>query len=391
MDWQFPVGREEKREALLQAVEKVRDVVEAGVEEGERIATLPPAVVDALYDSGLFALKLPLELGGAEADLLTQMEVIEAISRIDGSAGWCSMIGSSAISVPGAYLSDQAIAEIFSDDQVPKAAGAFLPQGEAVSVDGGYLVTGRWGFASGIRHAQWVSAATIVVREGHRTGEYRSMVIPTSSTQIHDNWQVAGLKATGSCDFSVSEVFVPEHFSYERMGRDPYRGGPLFRLGFVGFVAYEHAAFALGVARRALDAIIEQANTKRRGMEPSSLSSRVSFQRSVGECDLRLRAARALVVEILERAWELACQGTVPGPQLQSEMRSSAAYATQVALDVATQAFRYGGGSVLYLSSVLQRCLRDLNAAAQHIMVSDSALENHGQFALGFPNPDAMG
>ncbi len=127
------------------------------------------------------------------ADLVTQMEVIEAVSRIDGSAGWCSMIGSSAISVPGAYLPEQAIAEIFPNGQVPKAAGAFLPQGEAVSVDGGSLVSGRWGFASGIKHAQWVSAATMVVRNGQRTGEYRSMVFPTSSAQIHDNWQVAGL------------------------------------------------------------------------------------------------------------------------------------------------------------------------------------------------------
>jgi len=126
-------------------------------------------------------------------------------------------------------------------------------------------------------------------------------------------------------------------------------------------------------------------------MQPSRLASRPSFQKSLGECDLRLKAARTLVIHLLEEAWDQASQGVIPGPQLQGEMRSSATFATSVALDVVTTAFRYGGGSALYTTSVLQRCLRDLNAAAQHLMVSDSAYENHGQFMLDIPDADPMG
>ena len=217
------------------------------------------------------------------------------------------------------------------------------------------------------------------------------MVFPTSDVKIHDNWQVSGLRGTGSNDYSVTDLFVPKEFSWDPIHTPPKRGGPLFRMGSPGLVANEHSAFALGVGRRALDAIVGQSTETRGWRNPEAIASRQSFQRSLGWCDLRLRAARSLVVEILERAWESACDGITPDLQLQIEMRSSATYATEVAVEVASQAFRYGGGRALYNSSVLQRCMRDLNAAAQHFMVSDSSYENHGQFMLGMPDIDPMG
>ena len=394
----FPREREEKLRALLDAVEDVRETLTAGVDEAEAIATLSAATVDALYESGLFALKLPAAFGGAEADPVTQLKVIEALTRIDPSAGWCTMIGASAAAMLAVFLPDEAIEQVFAGGRVPRAAGVFMPSGKAVSTEGGYIVSGRWSFASGILHSQWVSAGTLVAPDGsngadERSGTERRMVVfPTSEAQIHDNWQVVGLKGTGSNDFSVSNLFVPEAFTWDVMRALPKRGGPLYHLGIPGFVANEHSAFALGVGRRALDAIIELAREKRRGYGSTSpLAMRPSFQRAVGECDLRLRASRALVIEILDEAWETVCRDYALSPGLQAEMRSSAAFTTEVAVDVASLAFRYGGGEAVYLSSTLQRCLRDINTAAQHLMVSDSSYENHGQFALGLPNANAMG
>ena len=155
----FPTDREEKRAVLLKAVDEVRGVLEAGADEAESLRTLPISTVNALYDSGLLWLKLPAELGGAEADLVTQLEVLEAVSNIDTSAGWCTMIGASACSFPGAFLPEEALAKVYSDGRPPRAAGVFMPGGTANPVEGGYRVTGRWAFASGIRHAQWVSAS----------------------------------------------------------------------------------------------------------------------------------------------------------------------------------------------------------------------------------------
>src|SRR4030095_6020752 len=117
-----------------------REPLLAGADEAEANATLPPATVQALGDAGLLALKLPAVLGGAEADLVTQLEVLEAVSYIDTSAGWGTLIGAGAIAGPGAFLADEAITQIFTGGQVPRAAGAFMPSGQAVPVDGGYRV-----------------------------------------------------------------------------------------------------------------------------------------------------------------------------------------------------------------------------------------------------------
>lgn len=386
----FPTDREEKRTALLTAVASVRETLVAGADTAEVQGTLPQATVQALDDAGLFALKLPAVLGGAEADLVTQLEVLEAISYVDTSAGWCTLIGAAAIAGPGAFLPDEAVAQMFGHGHVPRAAGAFMPSGHAEPVDGGYRVSGRWAFASGIRHAQWVTATARVVREGAAPALCR-VVVPVTAVQIHDNWQVMGLQGTGSCDFSITDLFVPAHFAWELPQTRPRRGGPLYRLGMPAFVANEHVAFALGVGRRALDTLLGLAQSTQRGYgQKSALAARHAVQRVLGEGDLRLRAARTLAIESYDKAWAVVCAGHTLPPHLQAELRSIASFATDVALEVTTQAFRYSGGTALYLTGVLQRCLRDINAAAQHLMVSDTAYENYGQCLLGLPDADPM-
>jgi indole-3-acetate monooxygenase len=391
MHWKFPTDCDEKRQVLLKAVEQVRGTLQAGADAAEANATLPQATVQALDDAGLFALKLPAVLGGAEADLVTQLEVLEAISYIDTSAGWCTLIGAAAIASPGAFLGNEAIAQMFTGGQVPRAAGAFMPSGRAVPVDGGYRVSGRWAFASGIQHAQWVSATVRVIQDSAATPALRRVVVPVAAVQIHNNWQVMGLQGTGSCDFSLTDLFVPAHFSWDVQRDRPQRGGPLYRLGMPAFVSNEHVAFALGVGRRALDTLLDLAQFKQRGYgQASTLAARPAVQRALGESELRLRAARALAVETYEKAWATVCAGQTLPPRLQAELRSVATLATEVAVEVTTQMFRYSGGTALYTTSVLQRCLRDINAAAQHLMVSDAAYENYGQFLLGLPDADPM-
>jgi alkylation response protein AidB-like acyl-CoA dehydrogenase len=387
----FPMDRAAKQKALLDAVERVRAVVTAGADEGERIATLPRATVAALDDSGLLTLKLPAVLGGAEADPATQIDVIEALSAIDASAGWCLMVGATTLALPAVFLPDEAVATIFEGGRRPRAAGCYMPTGQAIVQPGGYRVTGRWAFASGIRHADWVSGTARVIRDGAPAPERCAFVVRVGDVEVHDTWQVAGLRGTGSCDFSAADLFVPTSFTWDMERAVPRRGGALYRLGLPGFVANEHAAFALGVARRALDEIAGLATTKSRGLKPALLAGRPAFQRFLGEADLRLRAARALAVEVNESAWATVSAGDPLTARQHAELRSAAVLATDVALGVVTGAFRYAGGSALYDTNLLQRCLRDLQAGAQHFMVSDSAYEGFGQFLLGLPTADPMG
>ena len=388
----FPEQREAKRQALLDAVESLRGVFLAGSDEGEAAGTLPQSTVDAIYDSGLFSFKTPQVLGGAEADAMIQMDVIEAASRIESAAGWCLMIGAGSLSGMAAFLPNEAIDEIFVGGTAPKTAGVAAPTGKATLVEGGYRVSGRWAFASGIRHSQWVGFGAMVA-DGNSTLQQVRMVVPTSQVQIHDNWDVLGLRGTGSCEFSLSDVFVPQRFTWGGTEAKPLRGGPNFLLGRPGMQTTGHCGFALGVGRRALDAVTELAKQKKRGYRGNEVlvADRGSFQRFLGESDLRLRAAKALCMETIEEAWASVCQGITPPPPLQIRLRASGTYSTTEASDIVSQAFRFGGGTAMYNSHILQKCLRDINASAQHQMVSDRAYENHGQFILGFPGANPMG
>jgi alkylation response protein AidB-like acyl-CoA dehydrogenase len=385
-------GRSAARTPLLAAIAAMRDALASQCEAEEAQATLSAASVDALVASGVLHMKLPAALGGAEADPVTQLEVIEAVSAINASAGWCTMVGATSLGLPGAFLPEAGVARMFEGGRIPRGAIVVMPAGTAQPVAGGYRLNGRWSFASGVRHAEWITAGCRVERTAGAAPEVRFMVFPAAAARIHDNWRVAGLRGTGSCDISVADLFVPDAMTWNLRSDSPHRGGPLYRLGLPAFVANEHAAFALGSGRRALDALVEVARAKKRGIGPGgSLAERGAVQRVIGQSEMRLRAARALAIELNDEAWDRVCAGQTIPPRLHTELRSNATYCTEVAADIATQAFRYAGGSAIYQEHVLQRCLRDINVAAQHLMVSDVSYENLGKCALGFEGVEPMG
>jgi len=373
--------RETTRRRLLEAVADIRPTLEAHRDESEEGGRLADASVDAFRQTGLYGLKLPAVLGGFEADPLLQIDVIEAVSRIHPTAGWNLFIGGTGIGLAGAFLPETTIAQVFAQGDIPLAAGVLRPWGQATPVSGGYMVSGRWPFASGIRNATWFCGGAAAP-----DGTTRMIFVPVTQVTVHDNWQVMGLQGTGSCDVSIEQLFVPQAWTWVAW-ENPQRGGPLYRLGRPAFLAAEHAACALGIARLALDTIIALAQRKQRGLTPTTaptIAQRAAFQRDLAEADLKLRAARAILVAIYDEVWATASAGRALTPQQHIETRSATCYTTDVAVEVATLAFRYGGGEANYLASQLQRCLRDVHGAAQHQLVSNDAYEEHAQGLLGF-------
>ncbi len=214
MDGAPLADNQEARQKLLAAVDGIADILTAQAATDEESGTLSATTVTALQDAGMFRLKLPASLGGAEADPATQIHVLEALSYANPAAGWCAMVGSTAVGLPGAFLPDATIAEIFPAGRIPRGAIVAMPIGKTEPVDGGYRLTGRWPFASGVRHSEWIAAGAMVTRDG--TPERRMMIFPTASATLHDNWQVAGLKGTGSCDFFLTDdLFVLEAFTWD--------------------------------------------------------------------------------------------------------------------------------------------------------------------------------
>ena len=381
------------RTALLANVARIGDALHNAVDGEETATKLSASSVDLLDDAGVLRMKLPAVLGGHEADLVTQFEVLEAIAIHSPAAAWCSMVGATSLGLAGAFLPDAGVQRMFHAGHIPRGAVLIMPSGKATAVEGGYTLNGRWAFASGIHHAEWVSALCLATHDGASEPVLKMMVFPTRDITIHDNWQVLGLRATGSCDISVADIFVPEMMSWNVATQTPQRGGPLFHLGIPAFVSYEHAAFATGVARSVLDNLNALAQRKKRGYGPgaSSLADRASLQRLIGRADLQLRAARSLAIELNQQAMDTIESGEGIDARLALELRGSAVYCTEVASEIIHAAFRYAGAGAIFEPHVMQRCLRDINVAAQHLMVSDIAYELLGKIHLGHEDVEPMG
>lgn len=381
------------RDVLLANVAHYRDVFAGQIAEEERTGRLSRASADALYDAGVLRMKLPRELGGHEADLVTQFEVLEAIAAINPAAGWCAMVGATSLGMPGAFLPDGGIERMFKDGHIPRGAIVIMPSGTAERVDGGYRLSGRWAFASGVQHADWVSANALVRDTPDTPPRVHMFSFPATNITVHDNWQVLGLRGTGSCDISIEDEFVPEACAWDVEGQQARRGGALFRLGIPAFVACEHAAFATGLARHALDLLTTLAITKKRGYGPDakSLADRESLQRFIGHSELKLRSARSLALDLNAEAMAAIESADTLDLSLALALRGIAVYCTEVATEIIGAAFRYAGAASIYESSDMQRCLRDINVAGQHLFVNDKTYELLGRTRLGFTDVQPMG
>ncbi|HVT66128.1 MAG TPA: acyl-CoA dehydrogenase family protein, partial [Trebonia sp.] len=273
------------------------------------------------------------------------------------------------------------------DGARPVVAGQFTPRGTGHPVRGGYLVNGRWAFSSGIVHADWLIGAFRPAEDGDGdgagTGNPRIVVfcLPKEQAEVIDNWHVAGLQGTGSLDFSVDGVFVPEQFTYD-LGIAAVRGGPLFRLGMPAFVSNEVPPLAVGLARRAIDDMTELARHTVRFPGGPTVSERAVFHKELGRAETRVRAARAVHREAMSRAWDIAQAGDIPGEDVQLALTTASVFAVETCAEVVSDLFRYGGGRALALANPMQRHLRNALAARQHLALSEESYETAGRFLL---------
>lgn len=362
-------------------------LVEAEAAVAERAGTLPPVLVTAFRESGLFALQIPRALGGFEADAETTLEVYEEVCRADGSAGWTLLANASTSAFATTYTSDDAVRAMFAAG-TPTHAGQFSPRGRATPSGHGYSVSGRYSFGSGSAHADWVGGGALEMLDGQpRIGEagrpaIRVFFVPRDQIEFAGNWDVIGLVGTGSFDYVVPEQFVDAGFTFDLLADRPLRGGPIYRIGVLGLALIGHAGFALGVGRRAIDEVTALAPTKQRMGAATPLSGRERFQFELGRHDAALRSARAFVFDRFGEAQAELDRGLDLSPQRFVELRQATTYATHVAVDVARFAYSFAGTDPIRTPSALGRCFRDIHAASQHLVVDDSTLVLAGQTLL---------
>ena len=373
----WPTEQLEKRQALLNAVHQTKDAIETHFKESEEQGHLSQATADALLAAGLLGLKLPLELGGAEADPVTQMMVISELANIDTSAAWCTMVSATNVGSAGAFLPDKGIEQVFRKGNHPMIAGVGMPFGEAKKVDGNsFEISGKWPYGSGIKTSTWVAAGAKVNQEVN-TVEIRA-ILRKDEVQIIENWDVSGLRGSGSNDFSAEKVRIPNYMTWA--GDDsPKRGGNLYNIQRPAFVVFGHAGIALGTARRALKEITSYSQERtRRWPGQNTISSNAIFQSEIGQLELKLRAMNALAVQEFEEALRYAQEGKKLSEKEQAKIRAIGSWVTKESLDIVTKSFQYAGGTALNKNNSLQQCFRDMYAAAQHFMVSGTHFESYG-------------
>jgi indole-3-acetate monooxygenase len=391
------------RGELLAGIHRHRAEFEAAGDQAEALRTLPPDAVATLRSLGLFWLKTPASLGGTPLPPVEFCDVIEELAYTDVSTAWAAMIGAGCCGLVGGWLPEAGARRVFTpvpldgsgasagmDAGLPVVAGQLAPRGTGKPVAGGYVVTGRWGFSSGILHADWLvgafktdSAASDGAAAGGGTGFGRMVVfaVPKSEAEVIDNWYVAGLQGTGSLDFRVDELFVPEEMTYD-LGIPAVRGGDLFRLGMPAFVSNEVPPLCAGLARRALDDMTELAFHTQRFPGGPTVSERAVFHKELGRAETKLRAARLVHREAMADAWETACAGETPPEEQQLAVTAASVFAVETAAEVVSDLFRYGGGRVLALSNPMQRHLRNALAARQHLALSEEGYEAAGRYRL---------
>ena len=388
-----PLSDQETFSSPVDVIRELHPLLKANTIEAERERRLPDTVADAMRQRGLYRMWRPTAFGGLELDPMTVFRIIEEISRFDSAAGWNLQL-SCALDPFGAWFPDEGAQEIFGDSEAI-LAGAFFPFRRAVPVDGGYRITGQTPFVSGAHQAAWFFGLANVFDDDEKAprlggnGEPVTLITacPSREAVILDTWRTLGMRGTGSHDVRMIDVFVPMRRTallapLEKPGIA--YGGPLYRLTIWASVAVL-APPALGIARAAIDALLDLAAKKTPAYAAKSLKDRSTIQMAIGQVEAILGAARAYLYEALEEVWNVALQGRTIDMAGKIKMQLAATHAVTAAAQVVDLVHAAAGASGIRDEYPFQQYFRDAHTITQHAFICASRYESVGQLLLGVP------
>jgi alkylation response protein AidB-like acyl-CoA dehydrogenase len=368
--------------AARQFAEAVAAFGSEGIESARR---LPQPLAERAAGLGLMRMLAPREVGGPEADPATLVRALETIALVDASAAWVVMIAATTSVVGGTYPLETAREALGSPDAV--VCGVAAPLGRAIREGQGFRVSGRWAFGSGSETAMWLVGGAVVMSGDvpatlpSGQPETRLCLFPASDVTIHDTWSVSGLRGTGSHDFEVRDIFVPERRT-NVIGADGLVRPPLY----ASIWDARWASPALRSAART-DELVRLAGGKVPIGSQRRLAERTGVQEQVARSEASLRGARAFLFEAIDGMWQVAVRGDKPSVQDRALVRLAATNTAWSAAGVVDAMYSAGGGTSNYNSSPLQRYFRDVHALTQHVMIQPTTWDMTGRVFLGLaPN-----
>jgi alkylation response protein AidB-like acyl-CoA dehydrogenase len=354
---------------------------------------LPPEVVELLRWTGVFRMGAPTSVGGPGLTSAEQTEVIEILAQGDASAAWCAMIGMDT-PLYAEFLDETVAGELFRDLDII-TAGLILPVGRADRVPGGYRVSGQWPFGSGITHADWVVAGCQVYEDDQLVPGpsgmpfiWRIMLVPRSDVVLLDTWNVVGLAGSGSHDYRMESVFVPDQRSFS-FG-NPRHPGPM---ATPEAILRNMPGVPLGVARAALEHVKGLARGRRDRATGEEWCDSYRVQVAVARAEQQLDIARRAVYHGLHEQWELLEQGWDLTPEQRVAPVLARVHAFRVARQILSDLTDLVATQAVRSSSPLAGWLADLTVMRQHIIAQDEVLQSAGAHLLGGrpSNPFSLG
>lgn len=371
----------DQTEDILQRIAALAPLVTAHQRDFDSDRRLSQPVVEAMVEADLFRLWAPRKFGGAEVSPRALVDIVEAASAIDASFGWC-IANSCASGQFAGHLPEETVSRWVSDPDC-QMAGSTAALGTARRTEGGYLVTGRWPFASGILSARYVNGLCKIEGEGDPANpELIFAHVPASEVSIIDTWHVTGLKGSGSNDFSVTDHFVPANQTHSFVGAVPVQPGRLYRFPIVSLLCLTVGIVPLGIAQAAIAAFVAQAERTRFGAG-SPFRDRELIQDQIGRAEALRRASKALVVSALDdldRALDIGGQDLT---QARAHFRLALAHSAESCVAVVDRMVACAGAAAIFESSPLARCQRDIHAATQHVAVGPHLFALAGRIRLG--------
>ena len=368
--------------------------------EIEREQRFPRALVEQLREAGFYRMVIPRALGGLEADPLTYLRVVELLAEGCGSVGW-NLANNSIGQLVTLGLPEEGVQEIHGNGPANLAGTAVPGGGEAVPVEGGYRVTGRWTFGSGCHEAAWMLGSFQIVEDGKPRVSpegnplFWRGVFPRAEAEIvPGSWDVAGLRGTGSFDWTVSDVFLPERRTMVHAGiplDNQWSGWPglTYQLPAVCWVGPHHSAVITGIARAGIDALIELAGGKQpRGRPVGLLCDSPQVQDAVGRADAILNAGRAYRTAMISELWNTIASGGETSLEQRARCRLASTYAGQSAREAMDLVYHLGGSTSFKRESRLAECWRDLHTVGQTVTIAPEWYPIGGRVYLGLdPGP----
>ncbi len=363
------------REAAFDhALEVLRDRRDEFNEKGH----VPRDYIALLKKAGLFGVAIPEQFGGQPQSPAKFMKQVEKISAVDPATGWVASFGSAPVYFASLPVETQR--KIYAESTDIVFAAGMFPMFEAERVEGGYICSGEWQFASGCKGADLLGMG---LRGGEGTnGKPLTALVDPAKVEIVDNWSVAGMKATGSHNVRADRVFIPEEMTFVR-GGEPTIDEPISRYPVIAYAAQVLAVVALGAARGALDYVTEVGSAKASITGGPAKGNRPVYKSGLAKAEADLRSARAFFYETTEEVWAKAVADEEITDRDKALLRMASTQAAHVGREVVLAAFNLAGTGAIFERHPMQRFLQDGLVPAQHAMLQEHTFEASGALLLG--------